>query len=234
MKIGIISDIHGNSLALKRVLPTLLDVVDQVVFLGDLCGYYPFVEECIEIWDKSRIVGIRGNHDQVLLNCLRDGTRPSAEYEAIYGSALTRTLQGLSSASLSVLQSLPVSRILTLKGVKVVLYHGAPWDPLEGRVYPDYDKWERFLHVPGDVILLGHTHYPLEKRYGNKLILNPGSVGQPRDRSVEACFAILDLTSGEVQHCRLPFDPGRLGKDARQFDPKLPYLVEVLTHRCAD
>lgn len=126
MRIGIISDIHGNSPALKAVLAELLDEVDQILFLGDLCGYYPFVDECVSLWDEDRIVGVRGNHDQVLLDCLQSGAQPSTDYQARYGSALMRALQKLSSSSVSLLQSLPLSRTLTLNGVVFALYHGTP------------------------------------------------------------------------------------------------------------
>jgi len=231
MRIGLISDIHGNSSALRAVLPALLAEVDRILFLGDLCGYYPFVEECVELWDKTRMVGIRGNHDQILLNCWQNRTQPTPDYRAKYGSALIRSLQNLSASSVSLLQSLPLTRTLSLNGVVLTLFHGTPWDPLEGRVYPDYDNWDRFSNVPGDVILLGQTHYPLVKRYRDKLIVNPGSVGQPRDRAGGACFAILDLTSGVVQHHRIPFDFQCLIEDAQKHDPDLPYLVDVLACR---
>jgi len=229
MRIGLISDIHGNSLALEAVLTALSDEVDHIMFLGDLCGYYPFVEECVALWDENPIIGIRGNHDQTFLDCLQNRTQPSTDYQASYGSALKRTLQNLSSSSASLLQSLPLSHTLTLNEVVLTLYHGAPWDPLNGRVYPNCDDWDRFSDLPGDVILLGHTHYPLIKQHRHKLIINPGSVGQPRDRSDGACFAILDLASGMVQHRRVPFDPRPLIEDARQYDPGLTYLGEVLS-----
>lgn len=98
-------------------------------------------------------------------------------------------------------------------------------------MYPDYANWDRFLDVHGDVILLGHTHYPLVKVYREKLIVNPGSVGQPRDQAGGACFATLDLPSGTVEHHRVPFNPSRLIEDAKMHDPDLPYLIEVLTCR---
>jgi len=227
VKIGLISDIHGNSPALESVLPALLNEVDQIIFLGDLCGYYPFVNECVSLWDEG-IIGIRGNHDDVLLRCVEKQEEPGIDYQMKYGSALTRTLRTLSESSLSLLQSLPVSRILELNGAKIALYHGAPWDALEGRVYPDYEEWERFSGVPGDVILLGQTHYPLIRRHRDKLIVNPGSVGQPRDQASRACFAILDLDRATVQQHRVPFDPRRLFEDATRYDPGIPYLVDVL------
>jgi putative phosphoesterase len=231
MKIGLISDIHGNSMALAGVLAILREEVDQILFLGDLCGYYPFVDECVSLWDENCVIGVRGNHDQVFLDCLQSGKQPNTEYEAQFGSALRRTLQNLSPSSVSFLQSLPLSRTVTQNGITIALYHGSPWNPLEGRVYPDYDNWGLFGDVPHEVILLGHTHYQVVKGYKDKLIINPGSVGQPRDHSGEACFAILDTTSGNVRRRRVPFDPRRLIGDAREHDPDFPYLVEVLIRR---
>jgi putative phosphoesterase len=231
MKLGLISDIHGNSPALGAVLPALLREADQVLFLGDLFGYYPFVEECVAMWDAARIVGVRGNHDQVLLDCVRSKRAPSAGYQARYGSALERSLRELSPAALALVESLPVTRTLDLEGRRLALYHGAPWDPLEGRLYPDSAEWDRVAETPADIILLGQTHHPFEKRHRGKLIINPGSVGQSRDRGGDACSAVLDLPSGEVQLRRSPFDSRRLLEDARAHDPELPYLVEVLTRR---
>lgn len=231
MRIGLIADIHGNSPAFKVVLSSLSGEVDQIIFMGDLCGYYPFVGECIAMWDKKRIIGIRGNHDQVLLDCLQNQSQPDDAYVKQYGSALTRVLKNISPESTSLLQSFPESRILTLSGVTLSVYHGAPWDQLNGRVYPDFNRWNWFLNTPGDIVLLGHAHYPLLKRYKDKLIINPGSVGQPRDIGGEACFAILDLASGRAEHRRISFDTRRLINDAREHDPALSYLVEVLTRQ---
>lgn len=231
MRLGLIADIHGNSPALEVVLPALFTEVEHVLFLGDLCGYYPFVEECVALWDTDRITGIRGNHDQVLLDCVHQRTAPGAAYQARYGSALERSLQQLSSSSLALLESLPVTRTLTLGGSTLALYHGTPWDPLEGRLYPDSTEWDRVAQVPADIILLGQTHYPFIKWHQGQLIVNPGSVGQPRDRGGEACFAVLDVPSGRVEQRRVPFSPVRLLQDARQHDPELSYLVEVLTRR---
>ncbi len=229
MRIGIIADIHGNSPALKLILPSLLNEADMIMFLGDLCGYYPFVEECVSLWNTERIIGIRGNHDEVLLRCIENQKEPGEEYEAKYGSALARSLRNLSEPSISLVQSLPISKTLIANGVKFALYHGSPWDPLDGRVYPDYGAWDRFNDVPADIILLGHTHYPFVKYHLDKLIVNPGSVGQPRDRASMASFAVLDVTMRMVEHRRVHFDAKRLIEDVRKHDPDKTYLVEVLT-----
>ena len=228
MKLGLISDIHGNSPALKVVLERLPNEVDQIAFLGDLCGYYPFVNECIVLWDRQRILGVRGNRDQLFLDCIKTQSQPDHSYESKYGSALRRSLESALPEVVVVLESLPPSCSLTIQKTVLVLYHGSPWNPLEGRVYPDYRDWDRFSNIAADVILLGHTHYPFVKRYGDKLIVNPGSVGQPRDLSTGACYATLDLDSGAVQQLRIPYEKSCIIDDARLHDPDKSYLIKVL------
>jgi putative phosphoesterase len=229
MKVGLISDVHGNSDALGVVLKALADEVDQLLFLGDLCGYYPFVADCIDLWGEISITGIRGNHDQILLDCLHKGQGPSEGYRRKYGSALGRVMTDCPVEVRSIIESWPKSREMTLGGRLFAMYHGAPWDLLEGRVYPDSDEWDRFVEIDGDVIVLGHTHHPFSKRHKGKVIVNPGSVGQPRDRASCASYATVDTAALKVEHYRIPFNPQSLIDDASAHDPDVPYLVEVLT-----
>ena len=228
MKIGLIADVHGNSVALLAVWDAIVDEVDKILFLGDLCGYYPFVEACSYLWESESVIGIRGNHDQILLECIQEGANPGRVYRERYGSALARTIQNNGQQLKSILETWPTSCNLRLGNTNFSLFHGAPWAPLDGRVYPDFSDWEFFNEVAGDVILLGHTHYPLIKSYGDKLIVNPGSVGQPRDQSSSASYAIYDTDAERVYHHRVSFNPKSLIDDALEHDPELPYLVEVL------
>ncbi|HVS54020.1 MAG TPA: metallophosphoesterase family protein [Opitutaceae bacterium] len=229
MKFGLIADIHGNNIALAAALRMLDGQVDHIVFLGDICGYYPFVNECIEMLRVRQVIGIRGNHDQVLIDCLATGKPPADEYRARYGSALDRAMQVLSDSALKFLHSWPTQRELLVESRAILATHGAPWDSLEGRVYPDFENWSRFDPYMADICLLGHTHYPLVKHHHNKLIANPGSVGQARDRAGEASYGILDVITNEVMLHRVPFNPEILICDARKHDPNLPYLERVLT-----
>jgi putative phosphoesterase len=229
MRIGLIADVHGNAPAFQAVLTVLLKRVDLVLFAGDLVGYYPFVNECVNMWDPEVMVGIRGNHDEILLQSIKCGTPPGPDYLSRYGSALERSWQSSTKPTLNLLQSWPIRRSLIVSSVSVSMFHGAPWDPLEGRVYPDFREWERFDDCQSDVVVLGHTHYPLFKRYKDKLIVNPGSVGQARDQSGKASWAELDVGLEEVQHYRIPYDNTRIIQDALRHDPDVPYLVEVLT-----
>ncbi|MBI2070912.1 MAG: YfcE family phosphodiesterase [Elusimicrobia bacterium] len=227
MKLGLIADIHGNHLAFKRVLNVLLNEVDRILFLGDLCGHYPFVEECVSLWDK-RIVGVRGNHDQIFLDCASQASVPPQSYRDKYGSALSRSLSRASEETLALVKSWPVSQNLEL-GAGVACFHGAPWDPLGGRVYPDFKGWDRFNEVSSGVIAMGQTHYPFIKRHGDKLIINPGSVGQPRDIGNSASYATVDVESDKAEIFRVPFDPAELIEDARQHNAAIPYLCDIFS-----
>lgn len=228
MRIGLISDIHGNAPALQAVFKVLLPRVNLILFMGDLAGYYPFVNDCVQMWDPEKIISIRGNHDQVLMDCLQLGTKPSPDYLAHYGSALERSWRSLSPVSQELLGSWPEQRHLRIDSVAIAIFHGAPWDPLEGRVYPDFQQWQNFRMVEAELILLGHTHYQMVRRWQDRLIINPGSVGQPRDRSGVACFAEIELPSGEVRLGQAAYDASAIVEDAFLHDPQLPYLVEVL------
>lgn len=227
MKLGLISDVHGNSFAFRAVLEVLEGQVEQILFLGDLAGYYPFVNECAEMC--KRCVSVRGNHDEVLLQCLASGSGPTEEYTRRYGSALARSLPNLSENARDIIRSWPEKRSHQIRNLSIGMYHGAPWDRLNGRVYPDFADWSRFDECEESVVLLGHTHYPFVKQLEGKLVINPGSVGQPRDRSGSACYGILDSETMTVNLQRVAYDPQELLRDARQHDPDLLYLTEVLT-----
>ena len=198
MRIGIFSDVHGNAAALRPVLQELTSNSDVLLFLGDLAGYYGFVNECVDLW-PTQVIGVRGNHDDVLLKALTEVKAPPASYFARYGSALWRSVQRLSPQARCLMEALPLQRTMDFDGLRVAMFHGSPWEPLVGRVYPDFAGWQKFEAVDADVVLLGHTHYQMVQRHGQKLIVNPGSVGQARDGAGAACFAILDSCSGTAE-----------------------------------
>lgn len=229
MKLGIISDIHGNAPALKAVLAEMRGQVNEVVFLGDLVGYYAFVEECVALARDELKTGVLGNHDDFFLRCSRKQSLPAADYTQRFGSALERTLKGRDPQTLELISSLPVTRTLEIDDTSILMCHGAPWDPLDGRVYPDFQDWHRFGDFPQEVILLGQTHYPMIRHASGKLIVNPGSVGQPRDQRGGACYAVLDVARREASLHRVSYDSSSLIEDSRQHDPGVPYLCEVLT-----
>jgi predicted phosphodiesterase len=78
-------------------------------------------------------------------------------------------------------------------------------------------------------VVIGHTHYSMLMRFGDALLLNPGSVGQPRDRKPGAAWATFDTVTGEVELRRERYDTGPLARGAAKRHPDMPYLAEVLT-----
>jgi len=228
MKLGIISDIHGNNFALKAILEKTPNV-DLFIFLGDISGYYSFTEECVELLKKINIVAVKGNHDQILIDCLINNKKPDLSYSIRYGSALLRSFLSASHYTIDFLLSLPDFQEFMLDGNIFKCFHGAPWNPLTGRVYPNFKEWNRFMDVNADVILLGHTHYPfIKKLNNNKLIINPGSVGQPRDIGNMSSYIILDTLSLDVKLYRTSFDIQILIDDSKKNDPDISYLIEIL------
>jgi putative phosphoesterase len=229
MTFGVLSDIHGNDAALAAVLAEFRrQSITRLLFLGDLVGYYPFATRCLRMLDGFEVTAVRGNHDDVALRCLTTGAPPDPAYRRAYGSALERALAEGDPALESFLQSLPLEHSLAIEGRTLHLCHGSPWDPLEGRVYPDFKEWHRFDSRSEDALLLGHTHYPLIRQCGPLLLLNPGSVGQARQRGGIACAALLDVPAMTASLIEVPYDPAPLIADARLHDPELPYLTQVL------
>lgn len=230
MKVGVLSDIHGNSDALRVVLDEFhRQNISELLFLGDLVGYYPFASECLPMLAEFEVSRVRGNHDQVAIDCYVNQTVPSESYTIDYGHALERSLAEQNDALMHFLTEMPLTSHLERGGRVLQLVHGAPWDALEGRVYPDFCDWSRFDGIAADVVLFGHTHYPLEHHHDSVFLLNPGAVGQARSSCGVACAAVLDLDALAANLFQLPYDRQRLITDARLHDPGLPYLVEVLT-----
>jgi putative phosphoesterase len=230
MLVACVSDIHGNLPALAAVLASIDPSID-VVFAGDICGYYPEVDECVRQLSTRRVHAIRGNHDQVLIQCVEDSTLPGRDYEERFGTAVRRTIPHLSEESRAWLRALPIAKTIEMGGRTITIVHGAPWDPLEGRVYPDFNEWPRFASVDADVVVLGQTHYALTMNVDGKLIVNPGSVGQARDIRGLACFGFLDTDDMSFRHQRVVYDPTMVIAAAQSADPGIPYLAEVLTRR---
>ncbi len=208
MKIAIISDIHGNIHGLKRVLSDL-PKIDKIICAGDITGFYPFINEVVNTFKKNNVISVRGNHDQYLIN----GEAPEDKKEEIKNS-VQRMKQLISKENLEFIKKLPDSIDLTIDDKKVLVFHGSPWNHLEERIYPDYPNFNRFLGIDADVIILGHTHYPLVKKVGKITIVNPGSCGQPRDNN-RLSYIIWDTKVSSFENKRLTWDIEKFIKEAK-------------------
>ena len=185
--------------------------------------YVPGSNLLIGISTVAVCSGTRSPKERIPSTSLLTKTSKVAPRTATEPSLLTVT-----DEKLEPLLELPLTVSSNWCGVEIAMYHGSPWDFLQGRIYPDYQNWERFADVPADIILLGNTHYPLVKFVHGKHIINPGSVGQARNCSGLACCAILDLSTTSVSLHNIPYPTKSIIESAKVNDPNIKYLVEVL------
>jgi putative phosphoesterase len=202
LKVLVVSDIHSNLAALEAVLEDA-GPWDAAISAGDTVGYGPSPEGCI---DRLYFKGFRcvaGNHDNAVATVETDWFNDDAQ-EAI------RINRGqLSGASLRWLGKLPIELRLELDGFRMSVYHGSPTEPLTSYIYPDYaeEHAESFLTQTGaEILILGHTHVPYKIEKGGRFMLNPGSVGQPRDGDPRASYLMLETDLLEVEHRRVEYN----------------------------
>ena len=200
MKILVVSDIHGNFEALRRIPETF----DRVLFLGDAVDYGPDPKRCVSWLRERRAVAVRGNHDQAVASGVSCRCNPSMREASEATRGFTR--EALDPEDLDFLLLRPLHQTISLDGVGFHLVHATPSDPLY--TYLPRSQTVRWAaeaeQVTADVLLVGHTHLPMILRLGHKLILNPGSVGQPRDGDPRAAYAVIE--DGEPRLERVSYD----------------------------
>lgn len=218
MKIGLISDIHANAPALRVVLDGLADKdVDRILCAGDVVGYYPFPNEVVSLLEEHDVRSIVGNHDAAVL----DETPSRFSINAKRAADWTR--RELTPESNEFLESLPLVFEETIDGRDIYMVHGSPEDPLNEYIWEDevderaLDYW--FEDHP-DFLILGHTHRPFVKKVGSTTVLNPGSVGQPRDKNPRSAFAIVDLQLLSVNRYRVDYDIDAVADETGEILPR--------------
>ena len=200
MLVGLIADVHSNAVALKAVLSALDDMgVEKILHAGDVIGYNPYPNETIELFKKKNIISILGNHDRALITGDTSGFNP---YAAI---ALIWTADVIYSDNFCYIQSLRNVEFVSPGGSRISIVHGSPTD-FDEYIYPENANPELLSSLNCDVLVLGHTHVQFKKEYPSGIVINPGSVGQPRDENPDAAFAILDTDSGKAHLHRTSYD----------------------------
>jgi predicted phosphodiesterase len=215
MRILVISDIHGNFPALKAVLKDARKV-DAVWCLGDLVGYGPYPSECVaRVRELPNLVCLMGNHDSAAL-----GQIDLETFNHDARDSVTWTQQNLDAEGLAYLRGLPER----IQQQDVTLVHGSPRNPIWEYLLDAYTAADNFYYFDTGLCLTGHSHLPLmyhlEERilsWGmlspdgplqvrERMILNPGSVGQPRDNDPRASYAIY-LPEEQIWHIhRVAYD----------------------------
>ncbi len=195
MKLAFIADIHANIVALEEVLKR---IKEPIFCCGDLVGYNPFPNEVVERVEEEKITCILGNHDFAVITGDTSWFNPAA------AEAIEWTRKRINRRSLEFLKSLP-----RRYSKEFHMVHGSPRNELEEYVfsdYPDYVLLGFFEEIEQRTLVLGHTHRAFVKPLRNKLILNPGSVGQPRDFDLRAAYALFDTETREVEIKRVHYD----------------------------
>jgi predicted phosphodiesterase len=222
MRYLILSDIHANLTALDTVLDVAKGRWQKAVCLGDLVGYGPDPNEVIDAVRKISAVTIRGNHDKAIA-----GIADADEFNPVARNAVLWTRDRLRPENREYLENLPKGP-LTIDGFSIV--HGAVHDEDEYVLSPAL-ALDGLQNAPSAVTFFGHTHLQggfslrgedvtllhfrpaagkefsaLKVEQGTTYLLNPGSIGQPRDGDPRAGFAIADLDAGSIEFWRIPYN----------------------------
>ncbi|OIO00199.1 metallophosphoesterase [Candidatus Desantisbacteria bacterium CG_4_10_14_0_8_um_filter_48_22] len=223
MKYGIISDIHGNLEALNACLEFLEGTVKAYICAGDIVGYGPRPNECVEAVSKiSELDGtvvISGNHDLAAVDLKDVSFFKEDAKKAILWTA--KVLTGENRDFISKLKT-------RIDAPHFTVAHGSPREPEDEYLIDGYAMKENLAFFKTKVCFVGHSHIPLFYDRGlviladggkvkvvarNKAIASLGSVGQPRDRNPSACAGVYDDRTGEILVKRFPYNIRKTQED---------------------
>ena len=227
MRVAVVSDIHGNLSALEAVLAAIAaDPPDELWCLGDLVGYGARPNECCAAIEAGASFCLVGNHDLAVR-----GTIDLAEFSGDAGAAARWTRDVLSPAALAFLNGLEPQGTRA----NVAMFHGSARDPVWEYVLSEDAALGTLAAVDEAVVLVGHSHAALhvcirgddvgggvspegtEVDLGDaRTLLNPGSVGQPRDGDPRAAYLVLDLAARTASFRRAAYDVERTQAEIRQ------------------
>ncbi|WP_280535466.1 metallophosphoesterase family protein [Halopenitus sp. POP-27] len=228
MQLGLISDVHGNQPALEAVLEDM-PAVDRIYHCGDAVGYNPFPEQVLNTLTTEGIDSIQGNHDHKIstdIDAMGTATDPDIDGDAdLRPGELARlagvwTHERLDADEMEYLATLPQEATIEDGAVKLV--HGKPGDQ-DGRLYPE----EYGPHLFGDesILVHGHTHVQHAERFDGRLLVNPGSVGQPRDGDPRAAYAVVDVDARRADLHRVAYPIDEVVDEIRRTS--LPDLLTL-------
>jgi putative phosphoesterase len=199
MRILVVSDIHANRAALEAVREDF----DLCLFVGDLVDYGVEPAPCIEWVRQHCRYGVRGNHDHGAAQ--RVYLQGGAGFRYLTGVTRSLTLDLLTDQDRRYLADLPTSLWLTINGKRIFLVHATPRDPLDEFAAPDAEAWKRRLDgLDADYVCVGHTHVPYVLQVGKTTVINPGSVGVPRDGDPRASYAVITDQGPELKRVEYP------------------------------
>jgi|TARA_B110000879_G_scaffold54699_1_gene77342 putative phosphoesterase len=234
MKIGILGDIHGNKHALKAVLDAAkINNVKKLFITGDLVGYYPYINEVLDLLDPWEKEVVKGNHEEMLYKAISN-KKYLHQVTKKYGTGLGEAISMMSKERLKELSELKHPIFLNTESKSILICHGSPED-INEYIYPDADlsKIGWIDDCKADIIFFGHTHYPMDLKYKKIRLINPGSVGQPRNRSNNngAHWVLYNTNDNTFDFKTEEYDLSELIKYVKVSDPDSPYLHRVFNRK---
>lgn len=241
MRVLIISDIHANLAAFETVMADAKGDWDYVWCLGDVVGYGPDPNECCELLQTLPHLCLAGNHDWAALGRLDIRT-----FNADARKAVHWTTEVLKPENNDYLNALPTTFVIG----QFTLAHGSPREPVWEYILDPLIASSNFPHFETPYCLVGHTHTPIiykllsdrgdtdaiQPSYsqqrdlnGHRLIINPGSIGQPRDSNPDAAYAILDIGKMVWEHRRVAY-PIKVTQDKMRRVEMPERLIARLEH----
>lgn len=194
MRLGIISDIHCNIEGFRRGLEAMGEI-DELFCAGDSVFQFRWSNEVVGLLRELDAKVVLGNHEETILS--RDGER------ALSSPKVDQDL-------VAWMRERPYRLEAEVDGRRIMMTHGSPWEPWDEYHYPHEPIWARAASLDCDAVFVGHTHFKMARRFGDVLVVNPGSAGDPRDSSnnFQLSCAVWDTTSDEVIFYDYP-DPTR-------------------------
>lgn len=229
MKIGVISDIHGNYDALVAVLKKAKkEKVAHILILGDIVGYYYHPDKILELLSEWSFEMVKGNHE-IIMEDLIANPLLGESIRLKYGSGHQEAINKLTMKQLEFLKDLPESKSVQYDEVSILMCHGSPWSN-DYYIYPDCKK-DILLKCDSkehDFVLIGHSHYAFAIKNRNSVLINPGSVGQSRQIGGKASWGIINTVNKCFQLISTDYNVEKLVNEIEEKDPEIKYLTEIL------
>lgn len=222
-KILVVSDIHSNWSALSAIDETF----DACVVAGDIVDYGTNPIPCLEWVRKHATIAVRGNHDHAVAQ--RVPAKGGTGFKALAAATRPAHWEILRPSQMKYLARLPVMKQVEIDGLNIFAVHGTPRDPMDEYLGPDQVAWQnRLEEVNADIVCVGHTHIPMDLKIGKTRVINPGSVGQPRDGDPRAAYVVIE--DGKVKFKRVDYNIEETIKNMRShdIDREIMELTEIV------
>ncbi len=224
MKIAVISDIHSNLYALESVIKDIKrNNISDIYCTGDLVGYGTRPNEVIKLMQENNVKTIMGNHDLEMLK-IQDN-----KYENFDMKKWTHSL--LTIESLVYIATLKDRMEFMLNDKKVALVHGSPLGISDYLRKDELDKQIGIANeMESDILIFGHTHDFYVKEFNNKILINAGSVGRPKDGIPKAGYIILEVENEiKVEYVRIEYDKEKLVDEIKKSPLPDEYAKVIMT-----